>query len=57
VAHLDVVPAPEGGAYNWTYPPFSGTVADGFVWGRGALDIKSAVCQQLEAVSLLLRRG
>ena len=37
--HVDVVPAgdPEG----WTYPPFSGTIADGMVWGRGAIDNKA----------------
>ena len=29
---------------NWTYPPFSGAVADGFVWGRGAMDIKARRC-------------
>ena len=30
LAHIDIVPAPtEGSGYNWTYPPFSGTVADG----------------------------
>lgn len=29
MSHMDVVPAPTGGAYNWTYPPFSGTVAEG----------------------------
>ncbi len=32
MSHLDVVPAPtKGPSYNWTYPPFSGTVADGWV--------------------------
>jgi acetylornithine deacetylase/succinyl-diaminopimelate desuccinylase-like protein len=25
---------------DWTHPPFSGVVADGFVWGRGAMDVK-----------------
>ncbi|MDQ1354541.1 MAG: hypothetical protein QG657_4850, partial [Acidobacteriota bacterium] len=38
--HVDVVPA-EG--RDWKYPPFEAKVADGFVWGRGALDMKGAV--------------
>lgn len=36
--HIDVVPAV---ASEWTKPPFGGTVAEGYIWGRGALDIKS----------------
>ncbi len=36
--HMDVVPADETA---WQYPPFRGVVADGFIYGRGALDIKS----------------
>ncbi|PRW33795.1 Zn-dependent [Chlorella sorokiniana] len=58
MAHIDVVPAPtDGPGQNWTHPPFSGAIADGFIWGRGTLDIKSLVLQQLEAVELLLRQG
>lgn len=29
MSHQDVVPAPTEGTYNWTYPPFAGTVAEG----------------------------
>jgi acetylornithine deacetylase/succinyl-diaminopimelate desuccinylase-like protein len=36
--HLDVVPAI---AEDWTYPPFAAEVADGFIWGRGAVDMKN----------------
>jgi acetylornithine deacetylase/succinyl-diaminopimelate desuccinylase-like protein len=36
-AHLDVVPAD---AAEWTVPPFAGEIRDGFVWGRGAVDMK-----------------
>jgi acetylornithine deacetylase/succinyl-diaminopimelate desuccinylase-like protein len=36
IPHLDVVPAD---ASDWTYDPFSGTRADGYVWGRGAVDM------------------
>jgi acetylornithine deacetylase/succinyl-diaminopimelate desuccinylase-like protein len=50
--HLDVVPAePE----YWTRPPFAGEVADGFVWGRGALDMKSVAAMQLMTMLLLKR--
>jgi acetylornithine deacetylase/succinyl-diaminopimelate desuccinylase-like protein len=43
--HVDVVPA-EG---SWSWPPFSGEVADGYVWGRGALDMKGGVAMMLAA--------
>ncbi len=36
--HLDVVPAI---AADWTHPPFAAEVADGFIWGRGAVDMKN----------------
>ena len=54
ISHLDVVPADEAG---WTYPPFSGEIADGYVWGRGTLDIKSGVIGILEAVEHMLKEG
>lgn len=50
-AHLDVVPADGEG---WTHSPFQGVVDGGFVWGRGALDDKSAVLALHEAVDALL---
>lgn len=55
-SHLDVVPADEGEDAGWTYPPFSGEVADGYVWGRGTLDIKGGVVGILEAVETLLKQ-
>ena len=54
LAHLDVVPA-EAGA--WRVPPFEGRIADGFIWGRGALDDKVAVLGILEAATALLQQG
>ncbi|UCC83488.1 MAG: M20 family peptidase [Gemmatimonadota bacterium] len=57
LAHLDVVPVEPGTAADWTYPPFAGRVADGFIWGRGALDVKVGVVGILEAVEALLRDG
>ena len=56
-AHLDVVPAEEGEDSPWTYPAFSGALAEGYVWGRGALDTKCTVIGILEAVNNLLREG
>ena len=35
--HLDVVPADPA---DWSHPPFAGEVVDGYVWGRGAVDMK-----------------
>lgn len=54
-AHLDVVPIADPSA--WTHPPFSGRIADGFVWGRGTLDDKVGVLGLLEAVEVLVRGG
>lgn len=56
-AHMDVVPAREDPDSGWTYPPFSGTVADGYVWGRGAIDCKGVMIGILEAVNFLLKVG
>jgi len=53
MGHLDVVPA-QG---KWALPPFSGAVADGYVWGRGTLDNKVSVLGILEAVEHLLVAG
>ncbi|MAE40639.1 succinyl-diaminopimelate desuccinylase [Psychrobacter submarinus] len=39
--HTDVVPT--GGVNNWTYPPFTPTIADGYLWARGAADMKTGI--------------
>ena len=57
LAHMDVVPVEPGTEDKWTYPPFAGRVADGFIWGRGAMDDKGSVFAVLEAVETLLRAG
>lgn len=57
MAHQDVVPAEVTPATAWTHPPFSGAIAGGFVWGRGALDDKIAVIAVLEAVEHLVASG
>jgi acetylornithine deacetylase/succinyl-diaminopimelate desuccinylase-like protein len=53
-SHLDVVPVE---AERWTHPPFGGDLADGFVWGRGALDMKSVTAMQLMTVLQLAQQG
>ncbi len=55
-AHLDVVPVEPGTEGKWTHPPFSGAIADGFVWGRGTMDMKVSLMGILEAVEYLLAR-
>ncbi len=57
MGHLDVVPVEPGTEEDWTHPPFDGVIADGYVWGRGTLDIKSSVVGILEAVETLLAEG
>lgn len=56
-AHLDVVPVEAGTEARWTHPPFAGVVADGAIWGRGAIDDKSALLAILEATELQLAAG
>jgi len=51
-AHLDVVPAE---AERWTHPPFAAELADGFVWGRGAVDMKNMAAMSATVMRLLAR--
>lgn len=57
LSHQDVVPVTPGTEGDWEYPPFSGEVADGFVWGRGAIDMKNHLIGVMEAVETLLEEG
>ncbi len=34
---------------QWTHPPFEGKLVDGFIWGRGVLDMKSGVAMMVAA--------
>ena len=56
LAHQDVVPASadDGG---WDYPPFDGTIAGGFIYGRGAIDDKGSLIALLEAADRLAESG
>jgi carboxypeptidase PM20D1 len=57
IGHMDVVPIEPGSEQKWAHDPFGGRIADGFIWGRGAIDNKSAVLGTLEAVEMLLVEG
>jgi len=54
LSHLDVVPADPS---EWTHQPFAADVADGYVWGRGAVDMKAMVAMETMIVVLLARRA
>ena len=54
LSHLDVVPAnPDG----WTHGPFDADVADGYLWGRGAVDMKSMIALEAGVMTLLAGRA
>jgi carboxypeptidase PM20D1 len=57
MGHMDVVPVDARTERQWTHPPFAGEIADGYIWGRGAMDDKVGVLGILEAVEYLLSTG
>jgi acetylornithine deacetylase/succinyl-diaminopimelate desuccinylase-like protein len=54
LGHVDTVLAD---AEEWSHDPWSGDLADGFLWGRGALDMKSQVAAEVAAAASLARSG
>ncbi|MEA2217501.1 MAG: hypothetical protein QOJ35_127 [Solirubrobacteraceae bacterium] len=54
LSHVDTVLATPA---DWTHDPWSGDLADGFVWGRGALDMKSQTAAEVTAALSLAREG
>lgn len=57
MAHQDVVPVEPGSEGRWTHPPFSGLVAEGSVWGRGAIDDKGSLIAIMESLDALAASG
>jgi carboxypeptidase PM20D1 len=57
MGHYDVVPVIQGTEKMWKHMPFTGEIAEGFVYGRGTLDDKVTVMGALEAVELLLSQN
>lgn len=55
LAHQDVVP--ENFPEKWTFDPWAGTIRDGYVYGRGTLDMKSTLISLMEAMEFLLEKG
>src|SRR5208337_1943648 len=54
MSHADVVPAV---ATNWSHPPFAADLADGYVWGRGAIDNKAHGIMAVMTMLALKRQG
>jgi acetylornithine deacetylase/succinyl-diaminopimelate desuccinylase-like protein len=54
LGHVDTVLADPA---DWTHDPWSGEIADGHLWGRGALDMKSQVAAEIAAAASLARSG
>jgi carboxypeptidase PM20D1 len=57
MAHMDVVPVVPGTEKDWSHDPFSGDIADGFVWGRGSIDDKGCLIAIMEAAERLAHSG
>lgn len=57
MGHQDVVPVEADTLASWAHPPFEGRIADGHIWGRGALDDKFALLSIMEAVEMQLVQG
>ena len=53
-AHLDVVPADPS---RWKHPPFGGEIHDGYLWGRGAVDMKNMAAMSAAVIEALARGG
>lgn len=53
--HMDVVP--EGDRGQWSHDPFGGEIHDGWLWGRGSVDMKSAIAAQIFAAKAVTDSG
>jgi carboxypeptidase PM20D1 len=57
MGHTDVVPIEKATLDRWEMDPFSGTIKDGFIFGRGTMDDKGNVLAIIEAINLRLKEG
>jgi carboxypeptidase PM20D1 len=57
MAHQDVVPVTPGTERQWRHPPFAGEIAEGAVWGRGAIDDKGSLITLFEGLETLAKSG
>jgi carboxypeptidase PM20D1 len=57
MAHQDVVPIDSTTADQWEQPPFDGVIADGFVHGRGSIDVKEIILGLMESAEYHLAKG
>ncbi|MBN2853171.1 MAG: M20/M25/M40 family metallo-hydrolase [Clostridia bacterium] len=57
MAHIDVVPVEEGTLKDWDANPFSGDIKEGFIYGRGSMDIKIQLITAMQACESLLKEG
>ena len=57
MAHQDVVPVTPGTEGDWKHPPFEGVIAEGAVWGRGAIDDKGSLVTIFESLEALAASG
>ncbi len=57
MAHIDVVPIEQGTESDWDVPPFSGQLKDGYVYGRGTMDIKIQIITAMQACENLIKQG
>jgi carboxypeptidase PM20D1 len=56
-AHMDVVPVDAETLDKWDGDPFSGKISDGYIWGRGTLDMKNQLIAILDSVEGLLKEN
>lgn len=57
LAHMDVAPVDAGTESDWARPPYDGTISDGFIWGRGTLDMKGILVGIMEAIEHRVAEG
>lgn len=57
MGHIDVVPVVPGTEKDWIKPPYAGEIEEGYLWGRGALDMKGPTVTMLHALNTKLATG